>query len=399
MKPLESFKRTALHIPEPKRMRRIKNFFSVIDNFLKKQSKTFLFAGTVIILFSIGIADYITGQEISLAIFYLIPISLTAWYANRNAAVSMCIISSLVEFTANSAAGRTYSHLYIAFWNSLVLLGFFLIYALILSEIETEYATKVKLIDKLDNSLSELSRAKTDLEKKARELARSNDDLREFAYAISHDLKEPLLAIDGFVKLLAKRYKGKLSSDADNFIEYTVDGVKRMQLMIKDLLEYSLVGTKVRDFQPIDTALVIEQTLLNLQTAIEKSGAEITYYSLPGVIADTSQLTRLFQNLIGNAIKFRGGQPPKIHISAEQKDHEWIFSIRDNGIGIDPRQAERIFIVFQRLHTREEYPGTGIGLAICKKIVERHGGRIWVESELGKGSTFYFTIPYRQELV
>lgn len=375
-----------------------KRLFSSIDEYLKKRSKAFLFIWTVIILFSIGIADYITGQEISLAIFYLLPISLTVWYTNRNIAISMCMISSIVEFVANSAAGRTYSHFFIAFWNSLVLLGFFLIYVLILSEIKTEFATKVTLIDKLDNSLSELSRAKKDLEKKALELARSNDDLREFAYAISHDLKEPLFVIDGFVKLLAKRYKGKLSSDADNFIEYTVDGVKRMQLMIKDLMEYSLVETKVRDFEPADSTLVIEQALLNLQAAIKESGAKVTYNSLHTVIADTSQLTRLFQNLIGNAIKFRGGEPPRIHISSEQKDHEWIFSIRDNGIGIDPRQAERIFVIFQRLHTGEEYPGTGIGLAICKKIVERHGGRIWVESELGKGSAFYFTIPYRQKL-
>jgi signal transduction histidine kinase len=373
------------------------NLFSSIDEYFKNQSKTLLFIGTALILFFIGIADYITGQEISLVIFYLLPISLAVWYTSRNIAISMCIISSIVEFVANSAAGRTYSHYLIAFWNSLVLLGFLFIYVLILSTMKTEYARKVKLIDKLDNSLSELDRAKKDLEKKAQELARSNDDLREFAYAISHDLKEPLLAIDGFVKLLAKRYKGKLSSDADIFIKYIGDGVNRMQLMIKDLLEYSLVGTKVREFGPTDSALVIEEALLNLQTAIEESGAEVTYNSLPTVIADASQLARLFQNLIGNAIKFRSEELPKIHISSEQKDHEWIFSIRDNGIGLDPKQAERIFVIFQRLHTREKYPGTGIGLAICKKIVERQGGRIWVESELGKGSTFYFTIPYRQK--
>ena len=252
---------------------------------------------------------------------------------------------------------------------------------------------KVKLIDKLDNSLSELDRAKKDLEQKAQELARSNDDLKEFAYAISHDLKEPLRVIDGFVKLLAKRYKGRLASDADNFIEYTVDGVKRMQLMIKDLLEYSLVGAKVKDLESTDSALVIEQALLNLQTAVEESGAEVTYDPLPKVMADASQLTRLFQNLIGNAIKFRGKEALKIHISSEQRDNEWIFSVRDNGIGIDRDHFGRIFVIFQRLHTREEYDGTGIGLAICKKIVERHGGRIWVESETGKGSTFYFTIP------
>jgi len=305
----------------------------------------------------------------------------------------MCIISAAIEFMANSAAGRTYSHYLISFWNSMMLLSFFLIYVFILLIMKTEYTAKLKLIDKLENSLLELDRAKKDLEQKAQELARSNDDLKEFAYAISHDLKEPLRVVAGFVKLLEKRYRDGLDEKAHEFIEYTVDGVKRMQLMIKDLLEYSLVGTKVKDAEPTDSALVIEQALLNLKTAIEESGAEVTYDPPPKVMADASQLTRLFQNLIGNAIKFRGKDALKIHISSEQRDNEWIFSVQDNGIGIDRVHFGRIFVIFQRLHTREEYDGTGIGLAICKKIVERHGGRIWVESETGKGSTFYFTIP------
>jgi len=369
------------------------NLFASLSEYLNRQSKALLFTYGFISVLFVGAIDYATGSELSVVVFYLLPISFVAWSTNKKTSVVMCIISAAIEFVANSAAGRTYSHYLVAFWNSMMLLSFFLIYVFVLLTMRTEYMAKVRLIDKLDNSLSELDLAKKDLEKKAQELARSNDDLREFAYAISHDLKEPLRVIDGFVKLLAKRYKGKLSSDADNFIEYIVVGVKRMQLMIKDLLEYSLVGTKVKNLEPTDSALVIEQALLNLQTAIEESGAEVTYDPLPKVMVDASQLARLFQNLIGNAIKFRSEEPPKIHISCEQKDHEWIFSIRDNGIGIDPKQAERIFVIFQRLHTREEYPGTGIGLAICKKIVERHGGRIWVESETGKGSTFYFTIP------
>jgi PAS domain S-box-containing protein len=231
------------------------------------------------------------------------------------------------------------------------------------------------------------------VEKRTNELNRSNIDLQQFAYAASHDLQEPLRVIGGFVRLFAKRYKGKLDSQADEFIWHTVEGVKRMENLIKDLLAYSQIGTKGQDFKPSDCSLVIKEALANLQTAIGESNAKITCGVLPIVMADTSQLSRLFQNVIGNAIKFHGKKMPKIHVSAERKANEWVFSVKDNGIGIDPKDAGRIFIIFQRLHSREEYPGTGIGLAICKRIVERHSGRIWVKSEPGKGSTFYFTIP------
>lgn len=229
----------------------------------------------------------------------------------------------------------------------------------------------------------------------ADELARSNADLMQFATAASHDLHEPLRAVDGFVKLLRKRYKGNLDMKADELISYTVDAVKRMQDLIKDLLEYSKVGTKGINLNPVDFNIKVDRAAFNLKAAMEESGAAVTRAELPTLVADASQITRLFQNIIGNALKFHGKENLKVHVSAERKDGEWIFSVRDNGIGIDPEAAEKIFAVFQRLHTGQEYPGTGIGLAICKRIVERHGGKIWVESEPGKGSNFRFTIPDR----
>ena len=238
---------------------------------------------------------------------------------------------------------------------------------------------------------------KEDLFRRINELERSNRDLKEFACTVSHDLQEPLRVVAGFVKLLAKRYKGSLDSHADEFIDYTVDGVKRMQSMIKDLLEYSQAGTGAKKFGPTDVSIVIEQAVSNLKAAIEESGASIAYDAMPDVTADAPQLVRLFQNLIGNAIKFSAEQPD-IRISAKKEGCWWTFSVRDNGIGMDPGNTEKIFVLFRRLHTKfDDYPGTGIGLAICRKIVERHGGKIWVESEPGKGSTFMFTMPAKAQ--
>lgn len=250
---------------------------------------------------------------------------------------------------------------------------------------------------RLVKEIAERIRAEEELRKLTDNLAHSNADLKQFAYAASHDLQEPLRVIAGFVKLLAKRYKGRLDTEADSFIEYMVDAAKRMQIMIKDLLEYSQVETRGKKLNLTAGSSVVEQAISNLKAAIEESGAIVTYADLPLIKADELQLIRLFQNLIGNAVKFRGSETPRVHVSAAKNEKGWLFSVRDNGIGIDPKFMDRIFAVFQRLHTREEYPGTGIGLAICKKIVERHGGHIWVESEPGMGSTFHFTIPDNNE--
>jgi len=200
--------------------------------------------------------------------------------------------------------------------------------------------------------------------------------------------------VRSYVQLLARRYKDQLDADANDFIAFAVDGATRMQVLINDLLAYSRVGTHGKPFAPTDCEEVFSQAIANLQVAIEESGATVTHDPLPTVMADNTQMIQLFQNLIGNAIKYRSkDRKPIVHVGVKHTDEEWLIFVRDNGIGIEPKYFDRIFTIFQRVHSREEYSGTGIGLAVCKKIVERHGGRIWVESELGKGSTFYFTLP------
>ncbi len=228
----------------------------------------------------------------------------------------------------------------------------------------------------------------------AQDLERSNAELKRFAYVASHDLQEPLNHVSNYVQLIEMRYCDRLDEDAKDFIGFAVEGVSLMQTLIDDVLAYSKVDNQGGEFTMTEVEVPLAKALTNLQRKIKRSQAEIIVAdALPTLRADSTQLMQLFQNLIGNALKFHSDAPPKIEIKAERQEDEWLFSITDNGIGIDPQFSERIFVIFQRLHTRDEYPGTGMGLAICKKIIECHRGRIWVESELGKGATFYFTIP------
>lgn len=239
----------------------------------------------------------------------------------------------------------------------------------------------------------ERARAQEQLANKVEELARSNCDLEQFAYVASHDLQEPLRMVAAYTQLLSERYQGKLDATADRYISYAVEGATRMQALLEDLLAFSRIGRNGVLPAPTDANSAVNEVLKNLSLALKEHSVTVTCNPLPTIVADHFQLVQLFQNLIGNAIKFRAKRNPRITISAEPKGHEWLFSVFDNGIGIAEEHKELVFKIFQRLHTRTEYPGNGVGLAICKKIVEHNGGRIWVESELGRGANFLFTFP------
>jgi PAS domain S-box-containing protein len=241
--------------------------------------------------------------------------------------------------------------------------------------------------------VTERKRAEREAKERAEQLARSNRELEQFAYVASHDLQEPLRAVAASCQVLEKRLAGKLEGDTGEFLGFAIDGAKRMQELISDLLAYSRVARESRELVPVDLAQVVRRVLVNLQPRIQETGAEIKVAALPTVRGDPTQLGQLLQNLLTNAMKFHGAKRPEVAVSVAEADGMWRFAVADNGIGIDAKFKDKIFVIFQRLHRREEYPGTGIGLAICKRVVERHGGEIWVESTPGAGATFHFTLP------
>lgn len=244
--------------------------------------------------------------------------------------------------------------------------------------------------------ISERKRAEAESRRYVEDLERSNREVEQFAYMASHDLQEPLRMVASYLQLLARRYQGRLDAEADEFIRIAVDSAHRMKALIDSLLEYSRAGGKQQDFQTCNCTFLLMEVLTSLRLIIEENGGVVVHEPLPTLMVDGAQLRQVFQNLIGNAIKFRKSACPIVHVTAGRQEESWVFCVRDNGIGVDMKFADRIFSAFQRLHTAKEYPGTGIGLAICKKIVERHGGRIWVESVPGQGSAFYFTLPVNE---
>ncbi len=271
------------------------------------------------------------------------------------------------------------------------------------ARLEAQVAALEQLLDVTEQTVSEqsdrLEAALRELDLRNAELRRSNEELELFAYVASHDLQEPLRMVASYSQLLARRYADKLDEDGREFIQYAVDGATRMQALIDALLEYSRVATRNRQFDTVDLNAVATDVISDLRLSVSESGANVAIDDLPHVTGDRAQLTQLLQNLVSNAIKFRGADAPRIDITAVARGADWLITVKDDGIGIDPKYAERIFQIFQRLHTRDEYPGTGIGLAVCRRIVERHGGKIWVESEPGAGSAFVFTLPGNNEKI
>jgi len=271
-----------------------------------------------------------------------------------------------------------------------------------LRDAENKVAAAIEMVEDITDrrqAEEELRKHREHLEKlveeRTAEVMRSNAELQQFAYVASHDLQEPLRMVTSYLQLLERRYRDRLDDDARDFIAFAVDGAARMQGLIEGLLSYSRIGTRGKELTPTDLEAVFARATKNLEPAIVESGAIITHDPLPALMADDQQLLQLFQNLVANAVKFRGAKPPQIHVGVKNQGDEWVFSVADNGIGFAMKDAERIFQIFQRLHTREEYPGTGIGLSLARKIVARHGGRIWAEGEPGQGATFFFTLPMK----
>jgi signal transduction histidine kinase len=373
----------------------MKNLLTGANECLNRQSKPFLIISGIILVLLVGGVDYITGVELSISIFYVVPIFLSVLFVNWRVGVFLSGLSFVVGLITDLVAGHTYSHPIIVYWNNAVQFGFFLIIVFILATLKIEYERKMKLNIDLQDTLVKIKKTQDELERKSQDLVRSNAELEQFAYVAAHDLKQPLIVAGGYINRLRRLCKDKLDSDADISIGHVLDAINRMEALINALLAYARVGMKTKDLKAIDYNEVVERATTNLQVAIEKSRAIVTHDQLPILLADHIQLIQLFQNLIDNGIKFRRKEPPHVHILAEHKEKEWVISICDNGIGIDPKHSTCIFDIFQRVHDRSEYSGNGIGLATCRKIVENHGGRIWVESIPGKGSTFKFTIPIR----
>ncbi|MBI5014977.1 MAG: hypothetical protein HZB55_05725 [Deltaproteobacteria bacterium] len=350
-----------------------------------------------LLVLAVGVVDWLTGIDISFSIFYVIPISLAAWFASTNAALAIAGLSTVTWLTADLLAGHSYPHRWIPIWNAGVRLGFFLITVMALRRLRIDFDERAELVGELRMALEERRRNEELWSKKIDELSSMNVELEQYAYFAAHDLKSPLVAIGGFAKLLRRRLGGRLEPELETLFDYIVSGVDQMQRLINDLLLFARAATREEPKTPTDANRAFDQALVNVHLEVDASSATVIREDLPSVVVHEQELVQIFQNLIANAVKFRGQRAPRVHARAQRSGSEWIFSVEDNGIGIASADSDRIFGVFQRLHSAATYAGTGLGLAICKKIVERCGGRIWVESQPGSGSTFFFTIPDRHD--
>lgn len=331
----------------------------------------------------VGLADYLTGIELSLEIFYIIPIYFVAWAAGRAPGLTLSAAAALTWIAADRAAGHDYEWGQAPYWNTL---GGFLVFAVVAMAASGSRAW-----------LDEMKATRTALARKSRELARSNTELEQFASVAAHDLKSPLVAVGGYVRLLQRRLSDQADPETTSYIERATEGISRMEDLITDLLTYARVAAADREPESVDLGAALEEALQNLAADLERSGGCVTWDPLPVLAGHRREMVQLFQNLVGNALKFKGEEPPRVHVGAEDGPEGWVIYVQDNGIGIEFAEAEKVFLLFERLHGRDQYPGTGVGLAICKKIVDARGGRIWVESEPGKGATFRFTLsPVRK---
>jgi light-regulated signal transduction histidine kinase (bacteriophytochrome) len=345
----------------------------------RSQRKKRTFALGVAAVAAVGIADYLTGIELSLEVFYVAPVSYVAWRAGLWPGLLLAAGAALTWLAADQAAGHRYALAQAPYWNAL---GGFLVFALLAAVTARTRALAAE---------GEASRRA--LARKTRELERSNAELEQYAAAAAHDLKSPLVAVGGYLQLLRRKLGSACDPSCAAYLDQAVRGTERMEALIDDLLAYARVGKGERAPELADANAALDEALANLAAEVEASGARISRDRLPAVPVSYRELVQLFQNLVGNALKFRGEAPPQVHVGVQEGPDEWVFSVRDNGIGIDPAHADKVFGLFERLHGPAEYPGTGLGLALCKKVVESRGGRIWVESQPGQGATFSFTVP------
>jgi light-regulated signal transduction histidine kinase (bacteriophytochrome) len=360
---------------------------------------------TISILLTLGIfmVDVFTARGYAEGMLYVAPVMVSLWLPQQRATLITAGLCSILLFIGFFISPQG-ADLSIALANramAFVVIGATAYLCIQRRQVKQELQqARDEMEQQVERRTAQLSEINARLEEEVQErrraeqeLLRSNSQLEQFAYVVSHDLQEPLRAVKSYVELIQRRYEEKLNSVGREFVGYAIEGAQRMQSLIGGLLEFSRVGTRGQPFATTECNMVVESALANLRVAIEESGAVVNHDPLPKVNADELQLIRLFQNLIGNAIKFRGSQTPQVQISAEKTEEMWRFAFRDNGIGIESQHAETIFLISRRLHSREEYPGDGIGLAVCKQIVERHGGKIWVEAAPDQGSVFYFTLP------